>query len=76
MKQRNELVEFIVGLAMLVIGLYLFTGELVFPVVSSVVVSITVPFVFLLVLCLFLLSLVLSWYLLNQSLFYPNWLLA
>ena len=25
MKQRNELVEFIVGLAMLVIGLYLFT---------------------------------------------------
>lgn len=27
MKQRNELVEFIVGLAMLVIGLYLFTGR-------------------------------------------------
>ena len=27
MKQRNELVEFIIGLAMLVIGLYLFTGR-------------------------------------------------
>lgn len=27
MKQRNELVEVIVGLAMLVIGLYLFTGR-------------------------------------------------
>lgn len=27
MKQRNEFVEFIVGLAMLVIGLYLFTGR-------------------------------------------------
>ena len=27
MKQRNELVEFIVGLAMLVIGLYLLTGR-------------------------------------------------
>lgn len=27
MKQRNELAEFIIGLAMLVIGLYLFTGR-------------------------------------------------